>query len=197
MAETMSRLAACEKEVAELKSKSATLRSENEYLRAQLSSWDPNFSLKRDLPDPVQALALWRKITSKYPRMISPSDSGVDQAMGLVAAMAFVFTCAKTETPTTKFDGGYWIARATEFMNSARLSAPRIRSVLIGIVACHDVPFILDNSSIYLDTFGRGKPISRGAWRRLLAGAPVREPMVVNKKELDGSIGVQRQISSW
>jgi hypothetical protein len=181
----------------DLKKENATLRSENERLRGQLSSWDLNYALKCDLPSADQALALFKKITSKYPQMKSWSDSETDQAMGLVAAMGYCFSVAKSEKPTTRYGGDHWITAATAFANSARIPAPRIRSVLIGIIACHDVNYTLSNSDLYLDTFGRGAPISREAWRRLLNGAPVREPMAVREKQLDGSIGMRKQIPSW
>jgi hypothetical protein len=111
--------------------------------------------------------------------------------------MAFVFQCRKTSEPTTRYDGSWWNARAIAFANEARLEAPRIRSVLLGIVATNDVPFMLCNHDLYLDTYGRGAPISRDAWRKLLSGAPVREPQVVREKQLDHSIGFRQQIPSW
>jgi hypothetical protein len=200
MAEAMARLAAGERENADLKSENATLRAENERLRNQVAQWDPHFALKLDLPTPDEALALWRLITARHPRMISPSDSVTDQVAGLVAAMAYVFTCRKTDAPTTKFDGSWWIDRATSFAVDARLHAPRIRSVLLGVIATHDVPYVVANDKIYLDAFGRGKMIDRTAWRKLLPGGggePVREPLPTRPPQLDGSIGFINQIPSW
>jgi hypothetical protein len=189
MAETLARLE-------DVKKENATLRSENEYLRAQLAQWDPNFHLKLDLPDAEQGLLIWKKITSKYPRMISPTDSVTDQVQGLVAAMAFVFTCKKTETMTSRYDGSWWLSKATAFANDARMSAPRIRSVLIGIIATNDVPYILSNSDIFLDVYSHGEPIDRHAWRRLLSG-PVGAPTALRPKVDDRSIGHVRQASAW
>jgi hypothetical protein len=190
MAELMSRLAAVEKE-------RDALKIENGRLRSQIAAWDPNFSLKLDLPDAEQALALWKKITSKYPRMISPSDSQVDQAAGMVAAMGYCFSVTATRMPTTRFDGSYWTARATEFANSARMFCPRIRSVLIGIIATNDVDFHLSNSDLYLDPHGRGRAVDRSAWRALLNGAPLREPTPIERKVSDASVGFVRQASAW
>jgi hypothetical protein len=181
----------------ELKRENATLRTENERLRNQLCVWDPNFLLKSDLPSAEEGLQLWLKITSKFPRMISPSDSKTDQVRGMIAAMAFVFTCRKTSESTTRFDGSWWNARAVALASEAQLGAPRIRSVLLGIVATNDVPYVLSNNDLYLDAYGRGAPISRDAWRKLLSGAPVREPQVVREKQLDHSIGFRQQIPSW
>jgi hypothetical protein len=196
MSETLARHEELKKENATLRSEIAERDARIERLESQVAAWDPHYALKLDLPSADQALALFKKITSKYPRMRSPSDSETDQAMGLVAAMAFVFTCKKTETATSKFDGSVWIARATDFSRDARLGAPRIRSLLIGIIATNDVPYVLSNNDIYLDSYGRGAPISRDSWRKLLSGGPLREPMAVREKQLDGSIGYRKILAA-
>jgi hypothetical protein len=190
MTETIARLDARQKDVAEL-------RERNGWLESQLMQWDPNYLLKRDLPNAEQGLALFKKIVAKYPRMRSPSDSETDQAMGLVAAMAFAFTCTKTDKAVSKYDGSWWLGRVEAFSRDARLGAPRIRSLLIGIIATNDVPYVLSNKDVYLDPYGRGAPISRDSWRRLLDGAPVREPMVVRQQQVDRTIGHVNQIPSW
>lgn len=175
------------------------LRLENERLVAALQSWDPFWQLRQDLPTPDEALALWRKITSKYPRMRSPSDSETDQSAGMVAAMAFCFSVAKTDTPNSKHDGSWWTNRAEDFSNKARISAPRIRSLLIGIIATNDTPYALSNSDIWLDPWGsRGTvPIDRTAWRALLRGSPIREPVKIEPKVKDDTIGGVRQLNTW
>jgi hypothetical protein len=48
--------------------------------------WDPFYQLRADLPTPVEAIALFERITNKYPPMKSPTDSVTDQAMGLNGA---------------------------------------------------------------------------------------------------------------
>jgi hypothetical protein len=71
--------------------------------------------------------------------------------------------------------------------------------VLIGIVASNDIDFALDNSRLWLDPYsGRGRPIDRGAWRKLLNGASsLREPVQVEPRIKDFSIGPVRQAASW
>jgi hypothetical protein len=117
----------------------------------------------------------------------------------MTAARGYCFSVAKSEKPTTRYDGGWWLSRATEFANIARISVPRIRSLLVGIIATNDVPYVLNNGEIYLDTFGRGKPIDRTAWRRLLddGGEPVREPVPIRPRQPDFSIGMRNLIPSW
>jgi hypothetical protein len=196
MAELQARLAEAEKALAASQAENAALRSENERLRDALATWDRNYSLRLDLPDADQALVLWKKITSKYPRMVSPTDRAEDQAAGMVAAMGYIFTVKKTEKPTTRYDGAWWLSRATEFQNKARLTG-RIRSVLLAVIATNDVSFTLSNSDLFLDVFGRGAPVDRSAWRKLLTGAPVREPTVINKPPLDESIGHVKVGGVW
>jgi hypothetical protein len=174
----------------------AELEQRVERLKSQLAQWDPHYALKLDLPNADEALAIWRKITAKYPRMVSPSDRAEDQAAGMVAAMGYCFSVKKTGTPTTRYDAGWWLSRATEFQNSARLSG-RIRSVLLAVIATNDVDYTLSNSDLFLDVFGRGKAIDRGAWRKLLAGAPVREPTPGKPPFSDGSIGHVKVGGVW
>jgi hypothetical protein len=153
MAETLSRLAACERENADQKSEIAALRSENERLRGQLMQWDPHFLLRFDLPSAEQALELWRKITSKYPQMKSWSDSETDQAMGMTAAMGFLFaSCVKTEKPNSRYGGDWWLARADEWARTARIPYSRIRTVLAAVIATNDVAYHLSNLSIGIGT---------------------------------------------
>jgi hypothetical protein len=175
----------------------AALVRENEKLRSQLVMWDPNFHLKASLPNVDEAAQLFQMITRKYPQMRSPTDSERDQIEGLRAAMAYGFSMSKTTAPNSRYDGDFWIARATEFANSSRMSAPRIRSVLIGVIACNDIPFCVSNNDLYLDTLGRGAPIDRSKWKLLLRGDPLPEPAKVPEKMFDGGIGFVKVQGVW
>jgi hypothetical protein len=184
---------------AERDHENAGLRSQIQRLESQLVALDSHYVLKLDLPSGDQARALWRKVTARWPRMISPSDSEKDQVAGMIGAMGYCFTCRKTATRTTDYDSTWWTARAMEFVNSAHMHVPRIRSLLLGIIAVNDVPYILNNNELYLNPFGRGQQIDRTAWRRLLAdgGEPVREPTPGKPPFSDGSIGPVNVSGVW
>jgi hypothetical protein len=77
------------------------------------------------------------------------------------------------------------------------MSAPRIRSLLIGVIATNDVDYILRNDTIYLDVHGRSVAINRHAWRALLNGAPGREPVALPMQVNDRSIGHVKTQSAW
>jgi hypothetical protein len=116
----------------------------------------------------------------------------------MAAAMGYCFSVTKLDKPVSNFDGSIWVSRATAFAQAARISAPRIRSLLIGIIAVNDIDYVLRNDTIYLDVHGRGEAIDRHAWRRLLSAAhPVREPMTIRPKVDDRSIGPVRVQSAW
>jgi hypothetical protein len=177
------------------------LRAENERLISQLQSWDPHWALRKALPTPDEAVALFEKITNKFPRMKSASDAISDGAAGMVAAMAYCYSVTKRATPESRYGGDWWVSRASEFANGARIFCPRIRSLLVGIVATNDIDFALSNSDIWLNPFGGtgGAAIDRMQWRKLLDGAPLREPIVIEPKFKDFGIGgVKMQgVNAW
>jgi hypothetical protein len=176
----------------------AALEAKVEHLRSQLYQFDPTFSIKEALPTEEEAALLFARITKRFPQMRSPTDTLEDQSRGLRAAMGFVFTLARTEVPMVRYDGSWWTAEAMRWANSARMSCPRIRSVLIGVIASNDVPYCLDNSQLFLDPHGRGKAINPNAWRKLLAGAALREPVPRVKAVDDRSIGfVNEMARTW
>jgi hypothetical protein len=189
MTESLARLAACEREIAELK-------TENERLRGQLSMFDPHHSLKEALPSYDEAAQLFTKITTIYRNMRVPGEER-EQIEGLRCGMAYLFgTCARTETPTTKYDGSWWIGNCRDWLSAARLYG-RPRTLVACIIATNAVPFVLNHNEVFLDPFGRGTPIDRTRWKLLLRGDALPEPMRIERK-LNESIGPVRQMGvSW
>jgi hypothetical protein len=175
------------------------LETQIEHLEMQLQALDPFYGLKRSLPTHDEALTIWRRIVTRWPRMKSPTDSEVDQARSMTAAMAYAMSLTKVDVPITRYDGDWWIARAEEFASRARIFVPRIRSLLVAVIASNDSKWVLDNGIIFLNPYVSGPTIDRGAWKKLLSEAtPLREPEKLDRK-LDLSIGGIRVqgVNAW
>jgi hypothetical protein len=189
MAETMSRLAACEKENSEL-------RARNEWLENQLAVWDPIHAIRRALPTDEEAAKLLRVVCGRFPHMREQNTSEHGQVQNFLCSLAFVMSLTMTKESNSKHSGGWWIDQATAWCSTARMPG-RPRTLLPSII-CLDIPYMLDHSSISLDPFrSRGTQVDSGAWRRILAVGDLKPAIPVNKN-LDHSIGFRKVLApTW
>jgi hypothetical protein len=188
MAETMSRLAVCEKENEEL-------RSRITWLTDQLAMWDPCFGIKQSLPSEQEAAALLRIVTGRYPHMKEQGANEKDQIQNFLCSLAFIWSLTVTKEPVTKYSGTWWIDQATAWCSTARLPG-RPRTLLPAIIVS-DVSFMLSSDQIFLDPYRtKGTSVDRQAWRRLLNGGDMKAAIPV-KQIYDRSIGAVKVQAAW
>jgi hypothetical protein len=127
----------------------AALEAKLQHMTSQLMQFDKHYALKEALPSHDEAAQLFEKITSKYKQMRVPGEEH-EQIEGLRCGMAYLFgSCARAETPNARYDASWWLGNCRDWLSAARMYG-RVRSMVLCVVATNSIPYLLDNSLLYI-----------------------------------------------
>jgi hypothetical protein len=197
--DTNARLAALERENAELRERLSRLENpppkvappRREEDRVRILNLMPGISA--NMPDEDESRALLKIVHARHPRLKCKYDRFLtpdDEHESFRAALAYVFSLTKTEKPTTAYSHSWWISEAKQWCQQVGVYG-NILSLMPAIIATGDVNYSMDDfDAVWLHPYRSGKTVDDQKWCKVLNGGDLIAPTTRIEKFVDHSIGV-------